>query len=319
MTAKTTKQAPAEAADFISIIIPTQRRPEGLATAMRSAFAQRGVDAARVELVVVDNDKTPSAEPIVARLAAEAPFPVIYVHEPQPGVANARNAAMAAAGGALIAFLDDDEEAPAQWLSALLAVLHRYDADAVFGPVRGRARKADPAHRAYLERFFSREDSSAEGVISHYYGCGDSLVRRSALPDRVSPFSPIRNHIGGEDDLLFGQMQKAGAVFAWAPDAWVWEDPLPARQTLAYAIPRAFAYGQGPSSHCAAASPPDRVGVARWMAVGVVQTLAFGAVAAFKWLSKAPDRAQALDRAARGLGKALWWGPFKIQFYGRAV
>jgi hypothetical protein len=273
--------------DFISIIIPTQRRPEGLTTAMRSAFAQRGVDASRLELVVVDNDQAASAEPIVARLAAEAPFPVIYVHEPNPGVANARNAAMGAAGGSLIAFLDDDEEAP--------------------------------AHRAYLERFFSREGPAAEGVIDHYYGCGDSLVRRSALPDRFAPFSAVRNLIGGEDDMLFGQMQQAGARFAWAPDAWVWEDPLPARQTLAYTIPRAFAYGQGPSSHCAAANPPDRLGIARWMAVGLAQALAFGAVAAAKWLTRAPDRAQALDRAARGLGKTFWWGPFKIQFYGRTA
>jgi hypothetical protein len=306
-------------ADFISIIIPTQRRPEGLTTAVRSAFAQRGVDVTRIELVVVDNDQAASAEPIVTRLSAEAPFPVVYVHEPNPGVANARNAAMAAAGGSLIAFLDDDEEAPAHWLAALLAVQARHDADAVFGPVRGRARQAEPAHRAYLERFFSRQGPAAEGVIDHYYGCGDSLVRRAALPDRFAPFSAARNLIGGEDDMLFGQMQEAGARFAWAPQAWVWEDPLPSRQTLAYTIPRAFAYGQGPSSHCAAASPPDRLGIARWMAVGLVQAVTFGAVAAAKWLTRAPDRAEALDRAARGLGKTFWWGPFKIQFYGRTA
>ena len=44
-----------------------------------------------------------------------------------------------------------------------------------------------------------------------------------------------------------------------------------------------------------------------------------GAVAAVKWLIRAPDRAQALDRAARGLGKTLWFGPFKINFYGRSA
>ena len=25
----------------------------------------------------------------------------------------------------------------------------------------------------------------------------------------------------------------------------------------------------------------------------------------------------ALDRAARGLGKLLWWGPFKLRLYGQ--
>src|SRR5690606_26113921 len=121
------------------------------------------------------------------------------------GVANARNAAVSAAKGELIAFLDDDEEAPPDWLAALLAAQARHDADVVFGPVRGRTPRELRRHRAYFERFFSREGPAEEGVIDHYYGCGDSLLRRAALPDRDRPFSAIRNHIGGEDDLLFGQ------------------------------------------------------------------------------------------------------------------
>ncbi|MBP9755893.1 MAG: glycosyltransferase family 2 protein, partial [Phenylobacterium sp.] len=97
----------------VSLIIPTQRRLDGLATAARSTFLQAGVDPATLELVVVDNDQAPSAKALTQGLAAEAPFPVVYVHEPEPGVANARNAAMAQARGDFIAFLDDDEEAPA--------------------------------------------------------------------------------------------------------------------------------------------------------------------------------------------------------------
>jgi hypothetical protein len=303
----------------VTVMIPTQRRLGGLAVAARSVFAQVGVDFARLELVVVDNDQAPSAQATVAELTGEAPFPVHYVHEPRPGVAHARNAGMAAARGELIAFLDDDEEAPAGWLAALLAAQARYQADVVFGPVRARAPASVTRHRDYLERFFSREGPAEAGVIDHYYGCGDSLLRRAALPDPVAPFAVERNHIGGEDDMLFGHMRAGGARFAWEPAAWVWEDPVPDRLSLDYTIRRAFAYGQGPSAHCAAASPPDRLGVARWMAVGVVQSALFGLVAGFKWLTRAGDRADWLDRAARGLGKTLWWGPFKIQFYGRTA
>ncbi|MDR7118246.1 glycosyltransferase [Caulobacter sp. BE254] len=303
----------------VTVMIPTQRRPGGLAVAARSVFAQVGVDFAALELVVVDNDQAPSAQAAVAELAAHAPFPVHYVHEPRPGVANARNAGMARASGELIAFLDDDEEAPAGWLAALLAAQARYQADVVFGPVRARAPASVIRHRDYLERFFSREGPTEAGVIDHYYGCGDSLLRRAALPDPVAPFAVERNAIGGEDDMLFGHMQAGGARFAWEPAAWVWEDPVPDRLSLDYTIRRAFAYGQGPSAHCAAAVPPDHLGVARWMAVGVVQSALFGLVAGFKWLTRAGDRADWLDRAARGLGKTLWWGPFKIQFYGRTA
>uniref|UniRef100_B0SZJ2 Glycosyl transferase family 2 n=1 Tax=Caulobacter sp. (strain K31) TaxID=366602 RepID=B0SZJ2_CAUSK len=303
----------------VTVMIPTQRRLDGLAVAVRSVLVQVGVDFTALELVIVDNDQSPSAQATVQMLAAGAPFPVHYVHEPRPGVAHARNAGMAKAGGDLIAFLDDDEEAPAGWLAALLAAQARYAADVVFGPVKARAPAKVARHRDYLERFFSREGPAEAGIIDHYYGCGDSLLRRAALPDPLAPFAVERNHIGGEDDMLFGHMQANGARFAWEPAAWVWEDPVPERLRLDYTIRRAFAYGQGPSAHCAAASPPDRMGVARWMAVGVVQAGLFGVVAGLKWLTRAADRADWLDRAARGLGKTLWWGPFKIQFYGRTA
>lgn len=301
----------------LTVMIPTQRRLGGLAVAVRSVLGQQGVSD--LEIVVVDNDQVDSARSTVEALAEGAACPVHYVHEPRAGVANARNAGMAKASGELIAFLDDDEEAPAGWLAALLAAQVKYDADVVFGPVRARAPDSVAAHRDYLERFFSRLGPAEAGVIDHYYGCGDSLLRRAALPDPVSPFATERNQIGGEDDMLFGQMKAAGAVFAWEPAAWVWEDPVPERLTLDYTIARAFAYGQGPSAHCAAASPPDRVGVARWMAIGAGQAAVFGAVAGLKWLTRSSDRADWLDKAARGLGKTLWWGPFKIHFYGRTA
>ena len=301
----------------ISIIIPTQRRPGPLAMAARSAFAQAGIDPADIELVVVDNDGLGSAAATVEALRAHAPFSLRYVHEAKSGVANARNAGVAAATGGLIAFLDDDEEAPPGWLAALVAVQSRFDADVVFGPVRGRAPEGPLPHHAYLEDFFSRKGPAEAGVIGDYHGCGCSLVRRAALPDPLAPFSAARNQTGGEDDLLFAAMRAAGARFAWAPEAWVWEDPAPARLTLGYAIARAFVYGQGPTYHCATATPPDVPGVARWMAIGVVQAGVYGLVAGFKWLAGAPDRAFALDRAARGLGKALWWGPFKLRLYGQ--
>ena len=302
----------------VSIAIPTQRRPEGLAVAVRSTFRQTGVALTALELVIVDNDQVPSAEPLARRLAAEAPFPVRYVHEPAAGVANARNAALAAANGDLIAFLDDDEEATCGWLAALIETLARYDADVVFGPVQARA-PAHTSHRAYIERFFSREGPAGTGIIAHHYGCGDSLVRRAALPHPTQPFSALRNEVGGEDDHLFGVMSQRGARFAWAHTALVYEDPVPERLTLDYALARAFAFGQGPTYACATADRPDWPGVARWMAIGAAQTGVFGLVAAWQWLIRAPHRAFAFDRAARGLGKVLFGGPFKQRFYGRSA
>jgi hypothetical protein len=301
-------------AALVSLIVPTQRRPEGLATALRSLVGQTGVDPIRLELIVADNDAAPSARAFVESLIA--PFPVRYVHEPRPGVANVRNAALGAASGELIAFLDDDEEAPADWLARMLAAMESLGVDVVFGPVRGRAPQGVTEHRDYLESFFSRIGPDRSQVLDGYYGCGNSLIRRAALPHPTAPFDPARNASGGEDDLMFGQMKAAGARFGWAADAHVWEDPAPGRLTLAYTLRRAFAYGQGPSEH--AAAEKDAVGILRWMLVGMAQTAIWAPVAGFKWLTGAPDRARALDRLARGLGKTLWFPPFGQTFYGQA-
>ena len=300
----------------VSVVIPTRGRPASLERAMRSVFAQAGVALDALELVIVDNDATEGARPTVERLTVGAPFPVVYACEPSPGVASARNHALIASQAPLIAFLDDDEEASPGWLAALLDVQARFDADVVFGPVRGFAPERVRQHRPYLEQFFSREGPDEATVIAHQYGCGDSLIRRAALPPRQAPFSLLQNLIGGEDDILFQEMRMAGAIFAWAPGAWVFEHPEPGRLTLRYALRRAFAYGQGPTYACIHQQPPDRLGAARWMAVGVAQTAIFGLWAAAKWVARAPDRAFALDRAARGLGKLLWFPPFKPKFYG---
>ncbi len=135
------------------------------------------------------------------------------MHEPEVGVANVRNTAFAQSKGALIAFLDDDQAALAGWLADLLAAQKRLDADVVFGQVQARVLKAKVAHRPCLEWFFSREGPAQEHVIDAYFGCGNSLLRRASLPCDP-PFSSLRNFIGGEDDMLFGVMQKPTPAFA---------------------------------------------------------------------------------------------------------
>ena len=303
----------------VSVVIPVFNAGVFLREAVLSVLGQRPLDGHALpvfEVVVVDNDVSPTARDGVMALSAATAVLVTYIHEARPGVAHARNSGIAAARGPLIAFLDDDEEAPPHWLAGLMRVQAETDADVVFGPVRGRAPESVGRHRAYLERFFSRLGPETSGPIPNYYGCGNSLIRRAAFPNPAQPFDPIRNLIGGEDDLLFGRMQAAGARFAWAAEAWVHEDPVPSRLNLRYALARAFAYGQGPSSHCAAQTPPNWPGVIGWMGVGVVQTVIHGVPGVVKYIIGAPGAADSLDRAARGLGKTFWGGPMKISFYG---
>ena len=304
----------------VSIIIPTMRRPGPLACAVRSAVEQ-SLAGIVFDVVVVDNDPQGSARPAVERLAAASRVPVRYAHAREPGVANARNTGVQACRGEFIAFLDDDEEAPPGWLAALLQVQARFEVDAVFGPVHARVPPAAGRHKAYFERFFSRQGPDEACLLPSEVsvGCGCSLVRRAALPDQTAPFCASRNGTGGEDDLLFGGMKARGSRFAWAPDAWVWEDPEPGRLSLGYTLRRAFAYGQGPSTASFARGPAGWPMTPVWMGVGVGQALVHGATALVRAVRRSPRLAESLDRAVRGLGKIFWFPPFKLGFYGRAA
>ena len=203
------------------MIIPTLRRPEGLARALESLFAQTGVADRLGEIVVVDNDPAGSAAATVAGLDGRSPCPVIYRHAPVPGVATARNVGLQATDAPLIAFLDDDEVAAPDWLAQLLAAQGETGADVVFGPIRGRAPDAADWLKPYLEDFFGRAGPTTTRLIDGPYGCGNSLmVRRTALPGSA-PFDTAADQAGGEDDALFATLADRGGRFGWAAGAWV--------------------------------------------------------------------------------------------------
>lgn len=298
----------------IAIIVPTLRRPQELSRALRSIFHQTGVETRLREIIVIDNDPMATAREAVAQVSGESPFPVIYAHEPVPGVATARNAALALTEAPLIAFLDDDEVAATDWLSALVAAQSQLEADVVFGPIRGRVPEATGWATAYLERFFGRQGPDQTSLIDHAYGCGNSLmVRKTALPGKA-PFDVAADQSGGEDDALFSALQARGGRFGWAANAWVDEHAPPHRATLRYALARAFAYGQSPAQIAYKSGRPHAVFF--WMGVGAGQTLIWGLASLALLVIASPRRAETLDRAARGLGKIFWMEGLEPRFYG---
>ncbi|WP_296819178.1 glycosyltransferase family 2 protein [Brevundimonas sp.] len=297
----------------VAVVIPTLRRPVELERAIRSVFAQTVLPAS---IVVADNDPDGSARPVLDTLRPGAPVALIYAHAPRPGVATARNTALAATEAELIAFLDDDEVASPEWLQALLSARAALGADVVFGPIQGRAPDASAWTRAYLERFFSRSGPEADRLIDEPYGCGNALFARATTLKGGRPFDTSADASGGEDDLLFQQLARQGVRWGWAANAWV-EEAAPAhRATLAYALRRAFAYGQSPSQK--AAEERNWGSLLFWMCVGAGQAVVFGAVAAAHWILRRPSRADWTDRAVRGLGKLFWMKPFVPEFYGAA-
>jgi succinoglycan biosynthesis protein ExoM len=299
----------------ISVMIPTLRRPEGLERAIRSVLDQEAADELVQAIVVVDNSPEGSARRFVDRLRRRTAVPLLYLHEPTPGVATARNSGLEACHAPYVAFLDDDEEAPPEWLAHLFLTHHTCKADVTFGPVRAVTPETGWT-RPYLDRFFSRLGPAKSGVIDVAYGCGNSLMTRATALGGTNPFNVDMDRSGGEDDHLFERIREDGGVFAWAAEAHVFEHVPAHRANLYYTLRRAFSYGQTPARMCFDRTPRDWAGVLRWMCIGSVQALVFGAAWVVGWALQRPARAELADRAARGLGKIVWWRT--PQFYGLA-
>jgi hypothetical protein len=296
----------------IAVVIPTLRRPESLDRTLRSLALQQGVAALIEQVVVVDNSPEGSARQVAEGWGAA--LPVVFVHEPHPGVATARNAGLAVVTAPYVAFLDDDEEAPPHWLGALLATHKAFEADVTFGPWRGQAAGAPKWKRPYLDAFFSRIGPDASGLTGERYGCGNSMMTRATTLAGPRPFDPAYDEVGGEDDRLYQALDRKGARFAWAAEAWVWEHAPAHRCRVGYTLRRAFSFGQTPTTDCAHVG--DWMGVARWMAIGTAQTAVYGLIAGVLWAVGSEGRLAMTDRAVRGLGKVIWWVTPK--FYGQA-
>lgn len=300
---------------LVSVVIPTVRRREGLERAIDSVQKQTGIDASDTEILVVDNDPAASARETAAQYES-ARIKVRYVHEPSPGVANARNKAVSSVNSRLIAFLDDDESATPHWLSHLITTWEKHQAAVTFGPVETSLPAETTQHIDYLKAFFSRKGPEKSGMYNEFYGCGNSLLDLSQFPAGATLFDVWANDIGGEDDFLFSGLQQKGHKFGWAADASVFEHVPESRANLKYAMKRTFAYGQAPTTICARSTPRNMPGMAYWIAVGTGQTLVYGGLSACMWLVRYPKRAFWFDKAAQGLGKVLWFGPFELKFYG---
>jgi len=296
----------------VTVIIPTYKRPEGLARALSSILSQ-GSCGRLLEVLIADNDPEGSAQVYVKQIADEASVPIIYIHAPQPGVSNARNAAMAKARGRYIAWLDDDQEAGPNWITSYLSTAERYGAALTFCPSPAVIEGAAKGHPFFV-KFFSRSGSADSGVISEFHGCGNSFMDRNKfnLPNPV--FEPKANESGGEDDILFTYIQSQNVITAWTPESYVMEYVPAWRATANYVRKRSFGFGQGPSRICAGSL--NILGLIKWTVIGILQILIYGPLALLL-TAIGHDRALHYQcRACEGAGKVFWQTVFQQKLYG---
>lgn len=209
----------------IAICICTYNRPEGLKAALRSLDGQQLTTLSEDQIVViaVDNSEGGSAKAICDAYAENGRFAFRTVHQPAKGLANARNACLAAAEreqAAHILFLDDDEAAAPSWVEALLDRLTQSGAAAAIGPVFPVFERP-PSAWLPVHRFVNRVADTG-GFTEDGHSCNAAISMAAIRAGHLS-FDLRFNETGGEDTMFFKALRAQGGRIAWAETAHVHE------------------------------------------------------------------------------------------------
>jgi succinoglycan biosynthesis protein ExoM len=312
---------------LISVIIPTVDREEGLARAIRAIIDQQIGDY-QVEIVVVDNSVDAKQRRIVDQFSGSTclGIAVRYTHEPDPGLASARNRGVAESEGQYVVFLDDDEAPCAvSWLSNLVGAVIHSGADAAFGPVQPRIEVASTQYLDFARRLYARDIAKKDGEeITHSFeklGTGNSCFCRSTCFDDQSPaFSSAYNKTGGEDIDFLRRLRFSGKRFVWAPGAEVFEFIPAVKLSRTSLEARRFQQGQV-RSFVQISSPPRRYdALLFWMTVGMLQI-------AYHFVAKCVAGLSGHDENVElhgiqiwgGIGKILWQERYRRNRYGISI
>ncbi len=119
----------------ITVIVCTYNRCRSLAITLESVARSVLPDLVEWDILVVDNNSTDETREVVEEWSRRYPRRVRYMFEAQQGISHARNAGIREAWGEILAFIDDDETAEANWLQNLTANLHTGEWIGAGGPV----------------------------------------------------------------------------------------------------------------------------------------------------------------------------------------
>ncbi|UUL82383.1 glycosyltransferase [Sphingomonas qomolangmaensis] len=223
-------------ASAVTICMCTFRRPAAF-DALRSFEKLAGIPPNAVELVVVDNDETDVLRAKFEAVAQCYPYPLRYIHAPAQNISIARNAALNATTTRWLAFIDDDETADPNWLSALLE--YRDQAETVIGQCIAVYGLDLPVWTARCDFHSNRIQGDATNAYTSNALLDMDFVRRHGLRFRVE-----LGRTGGEDSIFFRQMKEAGGRIIYCPQAVVYEPVPQTRATMTWVRRRMYRAGQ---------------------------------------------------------------------------
>lgn len=226
----------------ISVCIPTHRREE-LLRALLQDLAQQELPPH--EIVVVDNEATGSARVVIdAARAGGYPIPLIYAIQPERSIPLTRNMTVALATGDWLAFIDDDERAPREWLRLLMQCAAEHSADGVLAPV---IPQLPPSAPDWMRRggFYDWPRTTTGTVVPRkLLRFGNLLLRGESVRRLPGPFDPQFALSAGEDVDMLVRFVAQGGKLVWCDEAIVCEPVTPQRLSQRWLLMRSFSGGQ---------------------------------------------------------------------------
>jgi GT2 family glycosyltransferase len=197
------------AAPAASIVVPTRARLDYLQVALASIAPQARAEGA--ELIVVDDAGcSPCARELVEGLG------VLYVAHPAPlGLNMARNTGIARASGELVVFVDDDIEARAGWLAALLDAARAHpEVDVFTGPIHARLEGSPPHSCGREPPPITALELGGKDTRARFAWGANMTIRRRAL-ERIGPFD-VTLELGGDEQEWQERLGCTGALYVAA-------------------------------------------------------------------------------------------------------
>jgi GT2 family glycosyltransferase len=187
-----------------SIVIPTLAAADYLEVTLRSVLPQ--ARAAGAEVIVVSDGPDRSTATVTERHGAQ----LVTLPE-RRGLNAGRNAGIRAASSDLIVFIDQDIDAPAGWLDALVEGARANPQAEVFGgPITARL-EGGPRGCGREPAPITTLDAGPEDRDVPLVWGANMAIRRSAF-DRLGPFDESLHGRGNEDDWEYRYAAAGGRI-----------------------------------------------------------------------------------------------------------
>lgn len=224
-----------------SVVIPVYNGSKTLQKTLESIFAQT-FPARKFEIIVVDDGSNDNTRELIVAIKANCSHQLRYFYQDNKGPAAARNLGIKHALGPIVAFIDSDCAASADWVEEIV----KGYGDLRLAGVGGVIKAAPTASLVSQYCDFVRMNEKPDRIIEldiYYLITANASFRKQYLVE-VGGFDERYDFPGGEDPDICYRLEKKGYLLICNPCAIVYN---PHKQTFKEFSRTFYNYGKGNS------------------------------------------------------------------------